>query len=79
MMIDHILRFERLSADFNALMKKYGLAARLDGNHRVNVARHENGRQTFQPANLTAETNSLIRRHYQKDFEYFDYDLREEG
>jgi hypothetical protein len=64
----HILHFENLEAEFNALMIEYGLPARLT--KHLNKSHNDNGLTVsdFDEAALQS-----IRNNYAKDFELFGY------
>jgi hypothetical protein len=74
LVVDHILRFERLKEDFDHLMCYYKV--RREDHSFLSLERHSNnGRQdsTLSVSDMTRETLDLINRLYHNDFEYFSY------
>lgn len=68
----HIIKFENLEEEFNALMEKYGLDIKMD--------RHDNAskkERKFSVESFTPEVIKLINRAYAKDFRKFGYELIE--
>jgi len=64
----HILHFENLEAEFNALMVEYGLPARLT--RHLNKSHNECG---LIVSDLDSGSIQFIRTIYVKDFELFGY------
>eukprot|EP00978_Attheya_sp_CCMP212_P000907 scaffold1954_cov33-Attheya_sp.AAC.1 len=69
-MVHHILRFENLNGDFDALMEEYSL----------NISLKEQGRMRITGANLTAsdffpETKRIIEEYFAKDFVLGNYTI----
>jgi hypothetical protein len=67
----HVLRFENLESEFNALMKEYGYPIIL--NNKANVSK-----KVAKLSDLSIETIEYINRLYIKDFEMFGYEMRHE-
>lgn len=65
----HILHKESLNADFEKLMRAYGLDVKL----REKRNSHED--KTFSTEDFDSDTLNLIRDVYKKDFELFGYDV----
>ena len=63
----HIIKFENLQKEFNALMKKY--------NYNIKLNEHSNKRNKtiYTVDDLSDELISLINDIYHKDFEMFGY------
>ena len=66
----HILHFENLETEFNALMAQYGLPARLT--KHINKSRNASN---LTVNDFDANSIQLIQRLYKKDFETFGYSL----
>jgi len=66
--VDHVLRFENLTEEFNELMKKYFLNITLG--KKTNVGRNSS---SFSVANLTRLTIKMINSVYAEDFKFFNY------
>lgn len=64
--IKHILRFETLVSDFNALMELYQIPLSLH-------LHHNKAAKVFGVEHLFSTTIALINEVYAKDFEVFDY------
>lgn len=65
---DHILRFENLETEFNALMMRYNFTMRLN--------KHENkGDKKLSISDLSPENITKINNYYHKDFEKFGYSM----
>lgn len=63
-----VLKFENLKSEFNSLMKKYKLL--------VSLNKHENSNpKIFFVSDINQKLRDLINKVYEKDFEYFNYDL----
>lgn len=63
-----VLKFENLKSEFNSLMKKYKLL--------VSLKKHENSNpKIFFVSDINQKLRDLINKVYEKDFEYFNYDL----
>ena len=63
-----VLKFENLKAEFDSLMEKYKLSVSLDS--------HENSNpKIFFVSDINQKLRDLINKVYEKDFEYFNYDL----
>lgn len=69
---NHVLRFENLTSEFNAIMKAYRLAIRLeDGNEGL----HKHYYAIPCKITLTEEMKSWIYETYRQDFELFGYSM----
>ena len=69
---NHVLRFENLTSEFNAIMKAYRLAIRLeDGNEDL----HKHYYAIPCKITLTEEMKSWIYETYRQDFELFGYSM----
>jgi len=64
----HILKFETLETDFNALMKEYNYPIVL--NKKVNISK-----PLFTIQDISPENRTLIQQVYKKDFDLFNYAL----
>jgi len=66
----HIVHFENLETEFNALMVQYGLPARLTKhiNKSMNI-------KNLTVKDFNAESIQIIQELYKKDFETFGYSL----
>lgn len=62
----HVLKFENLQNEFNALMKKYNLPIRLNNKDNANS-------KIFTKKDLDPKTVKLIQNVYEKDFKLFNY------
>ena len=63
-----VLKFENLKPEFNSLMEKYKLS--------VSLNKHENSNpKIFYISDINQKLRDLINKVYEKDFEYFNYDL----
>lgn len=67
--IQHVLKYENLESEFSSLMNTYGIDKQLIG--KVNCL----GKCQFNIDDMTDETKDLIREHYYKDFETFNYSM----
>jgi len=67
-MVDHILRYERLDAEFSDLMKKYSLNVKLLGKENVRAKLSK-----LTVADLTQETIDIINHQYSEDFSLLGY------
>jgi hypothetical protein len=66
----HIIKFENLEEEFNALMEKYGLDIKMD--------RHDNAskkKRKFSVESFSPEVIKLINKAYAKDFRKFGYEM----
>ena len=63
----HILKFENIKQEFDALMKEYGL------NIKLNTHFHVENNKIFTIKDFSRETLDLINDFYAKDFEIFGY------
>merc|ERR1719203_161702 len=68
--IDHILHFENLETEFNALMKEYDLNVTLGVKHNL----RKNGSK-FKKEDLSREALDFINEHYRQDFISYGYDF----
>lgn len=66
----HILHFENLEAEFNALMVQYGLPARMNKHLNKSINQNNITLKDFDAASI-----EFIQKRYQKDFEMFGYSL----
>ena len=64
----NVLKMERLSSDFDSLMKLYGLNIKLD--KKVNTTN-----KIFGLDDMSNKLKDLIKKTYEKDFELFNYDI----
>jgi hypothetical protein len=74
--IDHVLKFETLDAEFAALMKQYHLEDRIrlpPAGERTNEAVVGAGSKKLGVGDLSNTTLRLIEKHYARDFELFGY------
>lgn len=67
----HIIKFENLEEEFNALMEKYGLDIKME---RHDNASH-NKKKKFSVESFTPEVIKLINKAYAKDFKKFGYEM----
>lgn len=67
---DHILKYENLEEEFNNLMIKYNLPARM--NRHMNIG---NG-QKLSIDNISSENIALINHNYREDFELGGYEMK---
>lgn len=67
----HVLQFENLHDEFNALMKRYNLNMKLDQHN--NKCPDNKDKKKFTIDSLSPETIELINEFYDKDFETFNY------
>lgn len=69
----HVIKFENLEEEFNALMEKYGLDIKMN--------RHDNAskkkKRKFSIESFTPEVIQLINKAYAKDFKKFGYEMIE--
>ena len=67
--IQHVLKYENISNDFNKLMKKY--------EYNINFVydKNKNLNKKFKQSDLSKKTVDLIQEVYYKDFIFFNYDL----
>jgi hypothetical protein len=65
--IEHVLKYENVSNEFNELMKKY--------NYKLNFVYEENLSKKFKQYDFEKETIKLIQEVYYKDFIFFNYDI----
>lgn len=70
--VDHVLKFENLISEFNALMEKYSLQPRLSEHERV-YERDKSQKLTAKDFN--AYTIRSINKYARKDFHMFGYTL----
>jgi len=70
-MIDHVLKFENLNDEFNALMETYRYPLRLD--HNFSNASSSDALLTAK--NLTSKTIKYIKTDLKEDFFVFGYNL----
>ena len=72
-MVDHILRFENLTNDFNSLMVQYNISIELTTSTKVNAWKSNGiqGRMTVK--NLTNEYLDILNEVYKEDFQRFHY------
>lgn len=63
-----VLKFENLKPEFNALMKKYELPVLLNSHENANS-------KIFYISDINQKLRDTINKVYEKDFEYFNYDL----
>lgn len=69
-LVKHVIKYERLSEEFDALMQEYGLPIQLpQERHR------ESGEKKLGATDLTLENLKLIEDVYQDDFREFGYPL----
>lgn len=64
----HIIKFENLKKDFNALMKQYNIDLTLNIHHNKNVKR-------FSVSDFSKTTIRLINSIYEPDFRLFGYEM----
>ena len=70
--IDHVLKYENLTAEFRELMETYNLTdVVLEEEQRYNTPRN----RTLTLRDLTNETIELIREHFREDFIRLGYPL----
>ena len=65
-----VLKFENLKTEFDRLMKKYKLPVTLESRENV-------GYKVFNYSNINQKLHDLINKTYEKDFEHFDYDIKD--
>lgn len=63
-----VLKFENLNSEFNMLMKKYKLPVVINSHKNANP-------KIFNITDMNQKLCDLIKKTYEKDFEYFNYDL----
>jgi hypothetical protein len=79
--IDHILRYESLSEDFDALMKEYGIPVTLPSKEDSKQIFHTYNRKGVKDAkhmtvaDLSPANIKLINEVYSRDFEFFGYQM----
>lgn len=66
LIIDHVLRFENLSEDFNALAREIGFEGRLP--HHNRSIRQESYRDYYDPS-----TREEVARRFKRDIDHFGY------
>jgi len=67
----HVLKFENLEIEFNALMKLYNYKCTL--NKKIQVSKNKR----FTINDLSKDTIKLINTVYKKDFEFFGYTMED--
>lgn len=67
----HIIKFENLEEEFNALMEKYDLDIKME--RHDNASR--NKKKNFSVESFTPEVIKLINKAYAKDFKKFGYEM----
>jgi hypothetical protein len=68
----HIIKFENLEEEFNALMEKYGLDIKMDRHDNASKKERKFNIESFSP-----EVIKLINKAYSKDFKKFGYEMIE--
>ena len=63
-----VLKFENLNSEFNMLMKKYKLPVVINSHRNTNP-------KIFNITDINQKLRNVINKTYEKDFEYFNYDL----
>ena len=71
--VDHVLRFETVSMDFDSLMQRYGINLAWPKGGKINQGHQSDDKMRFSTRHFTQETLDLINEFYQKDFELLGY------
>ena len=71
--VNHVIRFENLTSEFDELMRFYGLNVTLSQTKRINEGHRTVESVRFSLQNLTQKTLDLINEVYHNDFELFGY------
>ena len=74
-LVDHVIRFENLTFEFDELMRLYGLNVTLSQNAKVNQGHRSDEGFRFSFKDMTQKTLDLINEVYQKDFELLGYPM----
>lgn len=69
--IEHVLKYENVACEFDALMKKYNNKF----NYIENYTNNKSLNKKFKQYDLSKENIKLIQEVYYKDFIFFNYDL----
>ena len=82
--VTRVLRFENLTAEFDALMEEYGLPIRLPERgkasfHAYNRRKGHKPKKKMGVEDLSADTVKAINDAYALDFSYFGYRMIEAG
>lgn len=72
-MVDHILRFENLTNEFNSLMIQYNISIELTTSTKVNEWKSNGIQSRMTVKNLTNETLDILNEVYKEDFQRFHY------
>jgi hypothetical protein len=70
----HILKFENVTAEFNALMATYDIKGVVLGHQNSRESNTNAALQKFSPADFSKELITLINDVYDKDFSSFGYE-----
>ncbi|KAI2492995.1 sulfotransferase family [Fragilaria crotonensis] len=71
--IDHVIRFENITSEFDELMRLYGLNVTLSQNEKINQGHQSAEGMKFSTKDFTQQTLALINEVYRKDFELLGY------
>jgi len=63
-----VLKFENLNTEFNMLMKKYKLPIVINSHKNATL-------KVFNITDINQKLRDVIKKTYEKDFEYFNYDI----
>lgn len=75
--IENIIHYERLSVEFDALMKKYGLNIRLPPKDRSGIYTDTSNSKRLTYRDLAPGTIAIINKYAKSDFERFGYTMVE--
>lgn len=66
-MVDHIIRFERIEEEFRAFQEKYGICGTLPWRNKTNRMQHAD--------RYTSEIVDVVARYYARDISMFGYEF----
>lgn len=73
--VNHILRFENLTAEFNELMQLYRINLTLPDNFKSNEGHQSRDMARFTVQHLTQSTLDMINTYYFEDFQLLGYEM----
>ena len=71
--VNHIIRFENITSEFDELMRLYGLNVSLSQNEKINQGHQSAEGVKFSTKDFSQYTLNLINEVYQQDFELLGY------